>query len=228
VTLLGGSGPLTDVVEEHVDRLPQALAEEPRGVLCDLTDATGGARSRALRLLGSSGRYVREWPGVPVAICCRTADLRDQLLRQPMSEHLIVGTSLQECRSVLDRRDRPTIARVRLHPHPTASRRARDFVSRTCLDWGLVQDIGSACLVVSELVTNVVQHAATDMDLSLARHQQMLRVAVRDRSPSWLKPQLPDREQVRGRGIILVDGFSRAWGVLPAVNGKVAWAVLDA
>lgn len=122
----------------------------------------------------------------------------------------------------------PVTARLGLAPHVTASRVARDFVSRTCLDWGLAPAIASACLVVSELVTNGLRHAVTDMDLTLARHGGILRLALRDRSDAPLHPQAPDLDSVGGRGLALVGACSRAWGVLPTADGgKVVWAVLD-
>jgi hypothetical protein len=117
---------------------------------------------------------------------------------------------------------------MQLSPQVTASRVARDFVSRTCLDWGLAPAIASACLVVSELVTNGLRHAVTDMDLSLACHGGTLRLALRDRSDFPLRPQEADPDSVGGRGLALVGACSRAWGVLPTADGgKVVWAVLD-
>ena len=101
-------------------------------------------------------------------------------------------------------RTAPPLPRLGLAPHVTASRVARDFVSRTCLDWGLAPAIASACLVVSELVTNGLRHAVTDMDLTLARHGGILRLALRDRSDAPLRPQAPDLHSVGGRGLALV------------------------
>jgi hypothetical protein len=151
-----------------------------------------------------------------------------RLRGQPVSEHLFVGSTMQECLSELDRQTPPTIARLWLQPVPAASRAARDFVSRTCLDWGVRHGVGSACLVVSEFVTNVVLHALTDMEVCLALHGRRLRLAVRDHSSQQPVEQPGEPQGVNGRGLILVDWFSRAWGMLPAADGgKVAWAVLD-
>ena len=41
-------------------------------------------------------------------------------------------------------------------------------------------------------------------------------------------PNRADIERSNGRGLLLVEAFSRAWGSLPANDrGKVTWAVLD-
>jgi anti-sigma regulatory factor (Ser/Thr protein kinase) len=118
--------------------------------------------------------------------------------------------------------------RLLLSPHITASRIGRDFVSRTCLDWGLAQGIASACLVVSELVTNGLRHAVTDMELALARHGGVLRLALRDHSADSLREQALNPDSLGGRGLALVAACSRAWGVLPTADGgKVVWTVLD-
>jgi hypothetical protein len=109
-----------------------------------------------------------------------------------------------------------------------AAGRLSDVVPALCLDWGYRHGVASACLVVSELVSNVVLHAVTDMEVFIARHGRRLRLAVRDSSSQRPLVQPEDVERLHGRGLALVDGFSRAWGTLPvAGGGKVAWAVLD-
>ena len=84
----------------------------------------------------------------------------------------------------------PVVASVRLTPHPTAPRAARDLVTRTLPDWQLSHRIPSACLLVSELVTNSIVHAGTNIDVSIALHLQDIRVTVRDHSPGL--PLSPD------------------------------------
>jgi hypothetical protein len=107
-------------------------------------------------------------------------------------------------------------------------RSARDFVSRTCLDWQLPHVIGSAVLVVGELVTNGLGHAGTPLDVTVSGAGGRLLLGVHD--GSHLQPQMtaPPSGSTRGHGLQLVAGCSRAWGWLPrADGGKVVWAVLD-
>ena len=61
-------------------------------------------------------------------------------------------------------------------------RSARDFVSRTCLDWQLPQVIGSAVLVVGELVTNGLTHAGTALDVTVSASDGRLLLGVHDGS----------------------------------------------
>ncbi len=140
----------------------------------------------------------------------------------------MVSASLPPALSAILQAARPAVVSRRLAPHPTAPRAARDLVSRTLLEWRLSQQIPDACLVVSELVTNAMIHAGTDIDLTVAEHRRSVRIAVRDQSQD-----LPVEQQVRsdenGRGLGIVAELSSAWGVLPhADGGKVVWAVLDA
>lgn len=145
-----------------------------------------------------------------------------------MSEYVLLRTTRRQALAAVERIAPPTTVRLQLAPHATASRVARDFVSRTCLDWGLAQVIASACLVVSELVTNGLRHAVTDMELAVARHGGILRLALRDRSSEPLRQPSHDLESIGGRGLALVAACSRAWGALPTADGgKVVWTVLD-
>ena len=82
--------------------------------------------------------------------------------------------------------------------------------------------------MVSELVTNSTIHAGTDIALSVAWNAGALRLTVRDNNPG-LPHQRHSTPDLHGRGLTIVAGLSRAFGVLPtAGGGKVVWAVFDA
>jgi anti-sigma regulatory factor (Ser/Thr protein kinase) len=228
VTVVDVAGPL-DTVAPDLDRaVLHALAEEPRGVVCDLSAALDGIHLNGLDLLASSSREAREWRGTPVAVTCPDAALRAVLRRHPVSEGVMVRPTLRRALSDVAKCVAPAVARTRLAPRLTAGRAARDFVSRTCQTWGLRRGVASAALVASELVTNAVVHAQPDIDLSVARHGATLRLAVRDHSGGSPYQRGPSDDRTTGRGLLLVDGFARTWGVLPTADGgKVVWAVLD-
>ena len=121
----------------------------------------------------------------------------------------------------------PSVQSLRLAPHPTAPRASRDFVGRTLLDWRLSEHIATACLVVSELVTNAMIHAGTDIEVTLSEERGAIRIAVGDLGPD-LPVERPAAVGEHGRGLTIVAGLSSAWGVLPSpAGGKVVWAVLD-
>ncbi|MET7614773.1 ATP-binding SpoIIE family protein phosphatase, partial [Streptomyces seoulensis] len=111
---------------------------------------------------------------------------------------------------------------------PEAVRHARRFVRRTLRAWELPRDTAdTALLVVSELVTNALVHTEGQvrLDLSLVGHR--LRIAVTDSSPRGpLKPTSVGWEATGGRGILLVEAVSHAWGTVPVSGGKQVWAEL--
>ncbi|MFF7356849.1 MULTISPECIES: SpoIIE family protein phosphatase [Streptomyces] len=111
---------------------------------------------------------------------------------------------------------------------PEAVRHARRFTRRTLRTWGVAQDtMDAALLVVSELVTNALVHTGGQVRLDLTLLNHRLRLAVADSSPrSPVKPASIGWEATGGRGIILVEAVSAAWGTLPVSGGKQVWADL--
>jgi hypothetical protein len=222
-------GPLRDVAEGAHEMLLESLADEPTTVLCDLSGVTGPPDLSGAGLLGAVAAEVRHWPGTAVGFVCPRPDLREVLSRQPDSEHLVIADRRRRVLAGLARRPRSTIVRTPLPPVARSARAARDLVARTCLDWECSAQVGAATLVVSELVTNAMLHAGTDLSVSLARCGAWMRLAVRDANSRPPQPQLVDTSQVSGRGMLLVAAVSEAWGVLPTSDGgKVVWAVLPA
>jgi len=228
VVVVDGVGSLGEVVEDLDRAIQLALAEGPRGVVCDLSRVVGGVEPVALELLATSGRHARDWPGIPVAIACPDPRVREALVAHPLGAYLIVTDSLSCAVSALQ--ETPTLTAVgrQLAPHPTAPRASREFVTRTLLDWRLGRVIPFASLVVGELVASSTVHAGTRIDLSVVWDRGALRLTVRDRGPA-LAGQRPSALELRGRGLTVVAGISRSFGVLPTADGgKVVWAVLDA
>jgi len=222
------AGRLSEIVEDLDRAIQIALADGPRGVVCDLSAVLAGAEPGAVEVLATAGRHVRDWPGIPVAVACPDPRVREVLRAHPLGGHLILTASMLPAVSAVLATPIPAVERLRLAPDLTAPRASREFVTRTLLDWGLGPLIPCACLVVSELVTNSTIHAGTDIAVSVGWNLEALRLGVRDNSPD-----LPRRSTTSldagGRGLSVVAGLSRAFGVLPtAEGGKVVWAVLNA
>jgi hypothetical protein len=217
-----------DRLVQDLDRAIQlALADAPRSVVCDLSCVVEGADPSAVQMLATAGRHVRDWPAIPVAVVCPDPRVREALRVHPLGGNLIVTESMLTAISAVLATPIPAVTWLRLAPHPTAPRASRDFVTRTLTEWDLGPLIPSACLVISELVTNSTIHARTDIELSLAWSLGMLRLTVRDHSAKLPRPR-KTHLGLHGRGLTLVAGFSHAFGVLPTTEGgKVVWAVLD-
>jgi hypothetical protein len=226
-----------DDLVEDLDLANQlALTEGSRGVVCDLSavvevaglPTVGGARSAVVELLASAGRHSRDWPGMPVAVACPDPQVRESLHTFPLGVHLIVTDSLFAAVTAVLATPKVTAVGLSLAPHPTSPRAAREFVTRTLLDWRLGRVIPFAALVVSELVASSSVHAGTKIDLSVSWDLQALRLSVRDHGPS-LPRDVHTYPDLHGRALTVVAGLSRTFGILPAADGgKVAWAVLEA
>ncbi len=84
---------------------------------------------------------------------------------------------------------------------------AREVLRGLLIDWGREQQADDAAAVVSELVTNAVQHAGEQgqLHLSLAAREGVLRLELADGSALRpVAPELSDSDE-RGRGMHVVD-----------------------
>jgi hypothetical protein len=117
--------------------------------------------------------------------------------------------------------------RTALEPVVGAARRSRELVTEACGRWELPELAGPACIVVTEMVNNVVAHIRTPMRVLLARHGDTVSIAVRDGSPvlpRFAGPVGPTA--YGGRGLLLIDAVAVRWGLLALSGGKVVWAHL--
>jgi hypothetical protein len=101
----------------------------------------------------------------------------------------------------------------------------RRFAARKLDAWGMNAAEDVTVLLVSELVTNALLHAAGPAKLELAPAGDRVRIRVTDPVDSH-GPMLrrEDVDSESGRGMMLVDGLSLAWGVEPHGLGKTVWA----
>jgi CheY-like chemotaxis protein len=122
----------------------------------------------------------------------------------------------------------PLVAALELEQDTLSPPTARRFVDTTLRDWGCDPVIDDALLVVSELVTNAVVHAASDARVELRLAPGVLRIEVSDNGDGAPEPQSIDVTRPSGRGLLLVSAMAVAWGIDPIPDGKVVWAELDA
>jgi anti-sigma regulatory factor (Ser/Thr protein kinase) len=78
-------------------------------------------------------------------------------------------------------------------------------------------------LLVSELVTNAVVHAGSDVRIAVIAQDDGVRVEVADDREAM--PQLlpGDRTRGDGRGLAIVERVARSWGAEPRPGGKTVW-----
>jgi hypothetical protein len=228
VVVLEVAGRLSEVVEDLDLAIQLALADEPRGVVCDMSAVLADVEQVAVEVLATAGRHARDWPGTPVAVACPDPGVRMELAAHPLGAHLIVSPSLFSAISEVLATPTLAVERLQLTPHPTAPRASRDFVARTLRAWRLDRAIPFASSVVSELVASSSRNVGTDIELSVVWNLGALRLALRDHGPVRPSPGRP-ADDPQGRGSSVVPGLSRAFGVLPAADGgQLVWAVLEA
>ena len=86
-------------------------------------------------------------------------------------------------------------------------------------------------LVVTELVTNVLDHTSSSTGhLRILHHQDPGAVTVEVDDESMTEPVYGRSRlgEYRGRGIVVVDNISREWGFRPREEGgKTVYALVD-
>ncbi|MGV9265170.1 SpoIIE family protein phosphatase [Kitasatospora sp. NPDC003701] len=114
------------------------------------------------------------------------------------------------------------VAHWYLQPRNETPGRARRLAAHTLRRWGLEELSEATELMVSELVTNAVQHATRPVTLSLVRTSR-LRCEVGDDSPLLPRPRRTGPEDERGRGLQIVARCAERWGATRLGTGKVVW-----
>ena len=112
---------------------------------------------------------------------------------------------------------------------------ARKFVRETLQDWldtrpapADTELVDDAVLLTSELVTNAVVHAGTQVQVTCKLAASAVEVVVRDSHPARMVPG-PARddsipaERTSGRGLLLPSALASAWGVSYGAEAKAVW-----
>lgn len=77
-------------------------------------------------------------------------------------------------------------------------------------------------LMVSELVTNAVQHGGPPIRLGFRAYTGHLIVEVEDCGPPLPRDLVP-QDVARGRGLFIVEQLSKRWGERSHDQGKTIW-----
>jgi anti-sigma regulatory factor (Ser/Thr protein kinase) len=115
-----------------------------------------------------------------------------------------------------------------LPPEPPSVREARELVRSACSSWGVREHASDdAALVVTELVSNVVDHAHTPCHVAVSQNDSGLLIEVDDFNAHAMPHTAPlDLTARRGHGLRVIAGLSTSWGVTRHAIGKRVWAVV--
>lgn len=125
------------------------------------------------------------------------------------------------------RRTLMTIAQA----EPERIAEAREQVRQLLHDWRDEDQLDSAVLMVSEMVTNVLVHTDGDAllvaEVACGEKARRLRVEVADTSDELPHKRHPGEMASSGRGLVLMEMLADAWGVDPQGEGKAIWFELN-
>ncbi|GGS86959.1 SpoIIE family protein phosphatase [Streptomyces chromofuscus] len=130
------------------------------------------------------------------------------------------------------RRRRTVLTVAQAEPERVAE--ARQHLRELLHDWGSADQVDSAVLLLSEMLTNVLVH--TDNDALLVAEvtevagepgARRMRVEVTDASDNLPHRRRPGELASSGRGLMLIELLAHAWGVDPRGEGKSIWFELN-
>lgn len=119
-------------------------------------------------------------------------------------------------------------------PNPRVVREARLWLRELLGRWDVADVTDAAALLLTELVTNAVVHAQSQVHVVASVADGMLEVGVTDQArpshlvPASVTPGQPSEIPLaglaeRGRGLALVTHLADAWGVADLGRGKQVW-----
>ncbi len=208
------------------------LLTEHRAVVLDVSELVP-RHSGTVHAFTEAFSRVGGWPSACFALVAPDPALAALLTASHVADEVTVYANVAEALAHLT--DRPLVVRDgwRFEVDPHAPGRARAHVRDLCRRWGLEGEVREAAeIVITELVTNAVEHATSPSVVEVERHGDSFRLAVRDydtgvaghdvpEATSW---QAPPTSSPRGRGLAMVAAVSHTWGVLRHSDGKTVWA----
>jgi hypothetical protein len=212
----------------------KCLSEHPATLIIDLRGMTDQRADSVITWMTARHLADAMHPPVQVIVCIpdNTAVAR-RLNRVGAARCLpILGTMAQARAAAAEWLPLTGRFQVHLMPEGSAAAVARSVVTDACTAWRMIELRDRGRLVVSELVSNAVEHAGTPVTVLLSRRGTGLHLAVRDGEPRL--PYLRDLTtgdgrhlQERGRGLHTVHAAASMWGSMPSGHGKVIWATIQ-
>lgn len=173
------------------------------------------------------------WPWVRLVLARPDTTLAALLATSRVGHETPAFGAVEQAVAHLD--DRPPIVRATWNfgLDTQAARRARGYLRAACDRWDLHGDAREAAeIVITELVTNAVEHAGSPSVVVVERRDATFRLTVRDFGTEHHVPEAaiwiaPPTSSPRGRGLAMVAAVSHTWGVEAHVDGTTVWAEMS-
>lgn len=223
--VLALSGPLSEITAH---RLVEGLCTELARHGAVVVDVSGVrlSHSGAVYAFAEAAGRAGEWPEVRLALAAPDPTMAALLVSSRVAQRVPVHADVATAVAHLD--ERPELVRSFWHfdVDARAPGAARGHVRRVCGRWSVDEEAREAAeIVVTELVTNAVEHAASRSVVEVERRARSFRLSVRDFDLAPLPAaHLPDPTSPRGRGLAMVAAVASAWGVESHRDGKTVWA----
>ena len=202
------------------------FVDGPNAVVVDLA----GVMVRddiALTVFPTLARAAASFHGGELLLCAATEPVVGQMRNLAILKYVPMFATRAEALAHAAQLRTPRLFRLHLPPSPPACVTARRLVVRACGRWGLGTMADRAALVTTELVANAVNHARTPSVLTVSLRTRHLHVAVEDGCPVLPHRRgLDDPYVPEGRGLLVIEAFSSAWGCVPRPGGKVVWVTM--
>lgn len=129
---------------------------------------------------------------------------------------------------------RPSLRRTMLtveQAEPERIAEARQYLRELLHDWCSPDQVDSAVLLLSEVLTNVLVHtdaaALLEAEITDGPQGRRMRIEVTDAGDDLPHLRTPGELASSGRGLLLIKLLAHTWGVAPRGKGKSIWFELD-
>ncbi len=221
-----------DLRQKVYTSIHKSLAEHPAAIIFDLYALQDIDSDSASMWLAASQAAAALHPAAEIVLCLPpTRRLVFKLRGLGSARFLSLFGTMDQARAAVDRR-LPLTDRVQLGqlpPHDSSVDAARNLIALACRAWDLSQHAARAQAVMTDLISDSVEHAHTDMTVIACRRNIDLYLAVRD-FESRLPPVRqqgdsdPGGPAVHRLPVVRADTF--VYGAMPTADGKTVWAIL--
>ncbi|HEX8629640.1 MAG TPA: ATP-binding protein [Catenuloplanes sp.] len=213
-------------------RLRACFAETPRAVIVDLADLADDAGASASTWRAAARYAATQQPASELILCSPPPAVRNRLRNSDAGRSVTVTDTVRAARELVRNPLWTRRRQLTLPAQYTSGSMGRTMTGDACLAWGLAPLAHPARLIVSELITNAVEHARTELMVAVSVRGGVLHLAVRDHHQAL--PRMIDASvyrpgeliEQRGTGLRLVQATATAWGAMPCAVGKVVWATI--
>jgi len=207
--------------------LLKALAEAPLAIIVNMAELTVDD-DVCLTMLPAVAKRASGEPGTALLLYGVGADITKSMVALGIVRHLTLCASWDEA-VLVARQDRTGSRVAQRFPLTLASvPQARALATEVCERWQVTPTVSARVqVIVTELASNAIRHAGTPLELVLRRSDMYIHIAVLDGDEH--PPRLRGTERPHdegGRGLLLVEAFSAAWGFNLTVDGKSTWATV--